>query len=604
MKKKLVHIILLFLFLINIAYPQTGFTNRTRSIYILDISKYVKYININDIDTFKITVLASDSSLITSLKSEASIRKLIQNKPIKIIYSSRIELVKPSQIVYIHKKDNYSIFDVFQKIEGMHTLLVSENYPYQQTMLNFIEINGKTSFELNEKKLQEAGLTVSSLFVAHAVKTEADWQSIYNQTEKDLQQEKKVVAKQKDEIAFQQNQINEQAKEIEIQKKLLSDIKNDVLIQQEILQKKSKLVIIKEKEIQEQRKNISIQNDEIKKQKNILLEIQENVVKQEEKITNQRNKINQQLAQLQMQRMILILSFVLLLLITGLGFFIYEAYRIKKKSNEQLQLKNEEIIRQSDKIATQNKKIMDSINYAQRIQRAVIPHFDDLVGVLDNFFIFYHPRDVVSGDFYWQSIINDEIIVVAADCTGHGVPGAFMSMLGITFLNDIVDRQKVTQPDKILNKLRESIIDALYQKNKEEQLRDGMDIAVCSINRRTNTVQFAGANNPMILIRNNELTVFKGDVMPVSIYENMVSFTTQHVQLQQGDSIYIFSDGYADQFGGENGKKFMIKRLRQTLLDVQSLSMSDQKKKLKEIFENWKGNHDQIDDVLLIGLKI
>ena len=223
--------------------------------------------------------------------------------------------------------------------------------------------------------------------------------------------------------------------------------------------------------------------------------------------------------------------------------------------------------------------------------------------MLENFFILFKPRDIVSGDFYWENKVGDEIIVIAADCTGHGVPGAFMSMLGVTFLNDIVVGKGITNPGVILNMLRTKVIESLKQQF-DNPLRDGMDISVINLNFKTGKIQFSGANNPLFLVREGELTEFRGSKMPVALYEHMLEFESSEIELIKGDNLYIFSDGFIDQFGGPRDKKFMKKRFKETFLKISSHPMQQQHDLLDKTFEEWKGDGAQLDDVLVIGIKI
>jgi serine phosphatase RsbU (regulator of sigma subunit) len=228
-------------------------------------------------------------------------------------------------------------------------------------------------------------------------------------------------------------------------------------------------------------------------------------------------------------------------------------------------------------------------------------------------FIFYRPRDTVSGDFYWMSKKKGKLVIVAADCTGHGVEGAFMSLLGVAFLNEIVNKENEVFANEILNKLREHVVNSLNQPaelatEEEEHVKEGMDIALCVIDYPTLSLQFTGAQNPLIIIRNGEIIEIKADKMPVGYSEDHLdkTFTNNSITLETGDCLYIFSDGYAHQFGGdaEKTKKFSSKRLRAALLEVSSLPMSEQERKMIQLHDEWKGNNDQTDDVLLIGMRV
>jgi serine phosphatase RsbU (regulator of sigma subunit) len=253
-------------------------------------------------------------------------------------------------------------------------------------------------------------------------------------------------------------------------------------------------------------------------------------------------------------------------------------------------------------IEEKNKHIIDSINYALRIQKAILPNDDEIKKALPESFILYKPKDVVSGDFYWFAERGNKKLIAAVDCTGHGVPGAFMSMIGSALLNEIVNNQKITDSDVILNKLREGIIKAMKQTGAEGENKDGMDIALCVIDE--DSIQFSGANNPLWIISNGELIETKGDKQPIGIYSNSVYFTKSMIQPQKGDCIYIFTDGYADQFGGESGKKFKYKNLKETLLSINKKPMEEQKQILDSMIEDWKGGFEQIDDILLIGIRV
>ena len=240
--------------------------------------------------------------------------------------------------------------------------------------------------------------------------------------------------------------------------------------------------------------------------------------------------------------------------------------------------------------------------YAKRIQTALIPSLELFSEKLEHF-VLYKPLAIVSGDFYWVSTVDSLQVIIAADCTGHGVPGAFMSMLGVTLLNDIVNSQHILMPEMILDELRRGIIKALKQHPEQDSVKDGMDIAICVIDFEKNILWFAGANNPLYLVRERELFHYKEDNMPVAIHYRMDPFTRQHIDLNKGDSFYIFSDGYCDQFGGPKQKKFMTARLKEALVAMAGESMLLQGEKLNDLFEQWKGDQPQVDDVLMIGIR-
>ncbi|HSY77647.1 MAG TPA: SpoIIE family protein phosphatase, partial [Bacteroidia bacterium] len=255
-----------------------------------------------------------------------------------------------------------------------------------------------------------------------------------------------------------------------------------------------------------------------------------------------------------------------------------------------------------------NKDITDSIHYASRIQRALLTT-DDYIGKrLKEYFILFKPRDIVSGDFYWANEVETNegkrFLICAGDCTGHGVPGAFMSLLNISLLNEVNLERKINEPAKILDEVREHIIKALNPEGKDEESKDGMDCILCSFNLTNYMLDFACANNPLWLVRNNECIEYKADKMPVGIQEGQKPFSAQKLKLEKGDMIYIFTDGYADQFGGPKGKKFKYKQLQEILVTNSTKPVKEQKAQLEKAFEDWKNDLEQIDDVLLIGIRV
>ncbi|TAL71175.1 MAG: hypothetical protein EPN88_05930 [Bacteroidetes bacterium] len=286
---------------------------------------------------------------------------------------------------------------------------------------------------------------------------------------------------------------------------------------------------------------------------------------------------------------------------------------VEERTREVVEQKDE-IERQRDVVTYQKKEITDSIHYAERIQRAVLPEDNILRGSFEDYFILFRPKDIVSGDFYWMSFKNDHIVFAAVDCTGHGVPGAFMSMLGVSFLNKIVNESGIVQPSEILQSLRENIISSLKQEGSFEGTKDGMDISLCSVDISKKKLWYSGANNPLFIIRKEdsgyEVIERKGDNMPVGFYSRMDKFTSHEIDLKKGDTIYLFSDGFLDQFGGPEGRKFMKPRFKQMLLDNQSLDMISQKDVFNKTLEEWikctsdgAASYGQIDDVILLGVR-
>ena len=275
--------------------------------------------------------------------------------------------------------------------------------------------------------------------------------------------------------------------------------------------------------------------------------------------------------------------------------------------NKDIVEKNKEIEAQKNVAVKQNKKIVDSINYAKRIQKAIFPAEDYVKEILHEYFVLLKPRDIVSGDFYWVKQIRNFIIVAVADCTGHGVPGAFMSMLGTSYLNEIVTSRRLDNAGEILNRLRNKVKKSLGQIRKGFDVSDGMDIALYIINTEKQELQYSGAFNPLYILRkdtDNKLIELKADNQPISAYIRETDFTNHKFQLQKNDCLYTFSDGYSDQFGGKKGKKFRSKNFKQLLLKIYEEPMSVQKEILNQTIKEWMGNNKQIDDIIVCGLRI
>ena len=287
------------------------------------------------------------------------------------------------------------------------------------------------------------------------------------------------------------------------------------------------------------------------------------------------------------------------------GLFLVGAFSVSlyKRANQMKKQRNI-IVKQKERVDEAHKSIKDSIVYAQKIQQALLTGTEYIQTHLNKeFFIYYQPKDIVSGDFYWATEHNDEFYLVTADCTGHGVPGAFMSLLNISKLTELILERELSSPANILNEQRRLIIEALSGRN-DQNSQDGMDCVLCKFNADKTKVTFAAANNSLWIIRNKEVLRFKGDKMPVGKYmEEEHDFTEQTVDLLPGDMVYTFTDGITDQFGGPDDKKFKPRRLEELLLEVHQLPMDEQELIIMRNMEEWMGNTEQTDDILMIGVR-
>jgi serine phosphatase RsbU (regulator of sigma subunit) len=304
----------------------------------------------------------------------------------------------------------------------------------------------------------------------------------------------------------------------------------------------------------------------------------------------------------------------LFLLIGGIAYFKHLSNRFEEENRKisdklsdrsyNVMMQKWDLERKNITITQQNQEIIDSLHYAKNIQSAIMPHPNVISRLFREGFVLYLPKDIVSGDFYFIEELNDCIYLAVADCTGHGVAGAFMSMVGNSLLKQIILQKKFTDPSAILFELNEGIVEALRQ--KETYSHGGMDIALCVVDRKKMQVQFAGANRPLLLVRNFNEEVIKPDKLPIGGFmpDEDRTFRTQTIELQTGDHLYLYSDGYADQFGGVEGKKIMTKKFRELIVSMHQASMNSQRETLHNYFENWRGRYEQVDDVLVVGVLI
>ena len=282
------------------------------------------------------------------------------------------------------------------------------------------------------------------------------------------------------------------------------------------------------------------------------------------------------------------------------GGFIFNRFRVTSKQKGIIEQQKGKVDEAFDALEEKNREIMDSINYAKRIQSAILPPAKIVKEYLQDSFILYKPKDIVAGDFYWMEHRDGKVLFAAADCTGHGVPGALVSVVCNNGLNRSVREHGFTDPGQILDKTREIVIEEFGK--SEEEVNDGMDIALCSL--QGNKLQYAGAHNPLWIIRKGEVLETKANKQPIGNFDKQLPYTTHTFELEKGDALYIFSDGYVDQFGGEKEKKFKAKAFKKLLLSLQDKTMEEQKIVIDETFETWKGNLEQIDDVCVIGVRI
>jgi serine phosphatase RsbU (regulator of sigma subunit) len=614
----------ILIFLTGSLFSQGGFDNPTRALYIFDLAKYVGYgPGFADSSYFKIGFLVGDNDLVTEMGYLTRTRPRIQDKPVIVAGSKTIEGLPHVQVLFVNKNDGFNLNDIKAKIAGKQTMLITEGYEFRESMINFIVVEGKPRFDVNEDYIKQEGMSVNENLLYTAIKTKEDWQNLFDLASKEIEVQKETIKQQLATIDFQKKEISKQKSLLDSLDKEIAAREISLNEKQDVLDRQFIRISEQQGEISAQKQTIIVQQKEVQVQKDTLLHQKEKISlqmakidEQLEKIVEQESKIKVQLEALEKQKLVLYFVILALFLVSVLGYYIYRGYKIKKEANIRLEEKNRTIsiqkdeiekqrdiaAAQRDQIAYQKKHITDSIMYAKRIQTALIPSLELFSDKLEHF-VLYKPLAIVSGDFYWVSSQGNLQVIISADCTGHGVPGAFMSMLGVTMLNEIVNGKHILMPDQIIENLRQGVIKSLNQVAEEDSIKDGMDIAVCVVDFNRNILWYAGANNPLYLVRGGELLHYRSDKMPVAIHYKMEPFTLHRIELQKEDAFYIFSDGYADQFGGPKEKKFMSVQLKKTLVAMAGLPMLKQGERLDEIFEEWRGDNPQVDDVTMIGVR-
>lgn len=648
-----------------------------KALFIYNFSKYIEWPNFKQLKTFKIGVMGDDYNYIFNGLQQLASQRDVKGTPLEIIRVNYDTPLHELQVLYFDNPEKHNIKEIYKKVQKKPVLLIGENYPYGQCMINFIRVNDKIEFELNEEKCNDVGLEVNIAIKTLAIKTKRDWESLQEKMETlSLSQNEQVVVQTKDleallaqqkqlqnEIEKNKKALEAQVEELKIKTALVEQSKKELSESNRKLEEQKAKVAQQQQQINQQEENLKQLNFTITAKQIKLVEQQELLEKDQKKlaavkakfdeveneltekeklvaeneayIQNQYKIIDAKTSTIEEQKYIIWLSVAFLIIVSAFGVWVYRSYQIKKKDNQI-------ITNQKHEIEAQHKEIRDSINYAKRIQQAIIPPVKLFKENLKNSFVIYHPKDVVSGDFYWMESLSltspkgeGAILFAAADCTGHGVPGAIVSVVCNNALKRSVNEFKLLEPGKILDKTREIVVQE-FEKG-EEEVKDGMDIALCSLrfdvsdsrlhspqisnmeHETTAVLQYAGANNPLWIVNpnrkewpdfmlpfgeHNEGAEIKADKQPIGKIDQVSSFTTHTIELVKGDTIYVFTDGYADQFGGEKGKKLMYKPFKRLLTDIYHLPMEEQQQALEKYFSTWKGRHEQVDDVCVIGVRV
>ncbi len=619
-------------------HNQVHDTDRVAAIY--DVANYVKWPRDSKIDTFRVGLLTKDSALYQEVLKQSE--QGINERPVKVLDFQETEALKDEQLhlLFLQYREGWDISRVRKLIEDAPTLLIGENYPFYQTMVSFIFKDGLTTLYVFRKRLLENDFSYSDKlpFIAE-IKTQADWKRAYKHTEgrlskrkKELQEkkeelkkkEKKLRSLQKD-IRVKQERLQAQKKKLQAKKDSLNSLKGSLRAQRRKLASKKKSLKEKAKELKETQEAIREQKAVLAEQKEAADSLQKHISEQQNQIKEQKGTLKAQDKRITYQTYALITFGLLILIILTFAYLLRRNYRRIKAINQKLAEKNDTILEQNERIEEKNKEITESITYASKIQHAMLPSLTVLQENFRDSSALYIPRDIVSGDFYWAAKAEGKLIWTAPDCTGHGVPGAMMSMLGMAFLREVVTRKGIYSPEKILDEVRDMIVRSLSSENKEEEAKDGMDMGLCTLDMASGTLSFAGGNNPLYLFfgnkdgnrqipedskkiedANGELVgvEIQADKQPVGAHSDGVPFKKQDVEVRKGDRLYLFSDGYADQFGGNKGKKLKYKPFKRMILESNDLSLKEQRDHLHEKFMEWKGTYEQVDDVVVLAVEL
>lgn len=540
--------------------------------------------NQSSFQSFQIGVLDNDTTFYSILRKKYE-GITLKGKKVSVVHFKSPESISPTQVLCIDKKFNKKIDKIAKAISGNHTLLITNSAKDNDfTMVNFNGRLKKDDFTLHTENMAKAGLKPSNQFEDYMDgKGTVQWEDLLTESNQKLEREREKVAAKEQTIKVQRARINYQKMTLDEKIKLLDEQAN----------------VLEE------------QAEKIEEQSSAIAEHEQTLFDQKQRIAQQKGQINAQLEALGMQRVILIMACVVLMLILGIAYVLYRSSSQRKQSIIELSEQHAIVSKQKDQIEKILFELTDSIRYALRIQTAVLPDEQTIRGTIPgDYFVMYKPKDIVSGDFFFVDRRGDWTLVAVADCTGHGVPGAFVSMLCISLLNEIVKQQEITRADIILNELRDKVIDSLQQKGIQGEQMDGMDISLLLINNKTYKCHWSGANNPLYIVssKSNKLEEIKPDKRPIAIYPDMKEFTNHEMVANRGDIFYLFTDGYSDQFGGERGKKFMSRNFKNLLVENAHKPMNEQGKILDSTIENWKSAYgeglEQVDDITVLGIRI
>lgn len=590
-KKSKIILLLVFSFLLSqpfFSQPKPkGDSKRSaaqlKAVYIYKFTNYITWPGEDRMKEFVICVMSSED-LHNQLKGIGNIAKFRNKIPINVIYCRNANDIRPGcQMVVVDGSRNDNLWSVYAKIRNKGVLMVAEKLvDFKKSMISFVETGGRIKYIINKPKMEESNLLVKSQLYESAIVKEGEWKSIFDKFN--------AIASGAAEVDVNKDDI----------KQILTSYKN---LEEE---KKAKEALMKQMEdtLKMKLKEYDEVSSRIEAQKTLMIQQDKEIHEKKEEITKKQNEIKAQEGTIGKQKNVIAIIAILSAIGIILLLFTIRSNNQRRKANKLLSEQKSEIEKQKHLVDEKQKEILDSINYAKRIQTALMANSNMMSANLSDYFVLFKPKDIVAGDFYWATRLPDSFIYITADSTGHGVPGAFMSLLNISKLNDAIN-QKITRPDLVLNEVKTGIIRALNPEGSSEESKDGMDAILCKLDTRNMKLQFAAANNSFCIIRNKTIINCKADKMPVGkSHDDSALFTFNEVNLEKGDMIYTFTDGYGDQFGGPDGKKFMHKQLRRILVEISELPVLKQRETINQRFEEWKGDLEQVDDVLVIGVRV
>lgn len=566
--------------------------DKIKALFIKDLTS--QFTVPSDIKTEKFTIAVlgkSNDGLVTELENAFSGAE-INGKKVEIKRFRNILDIKNSQVLYVNGNDRFDPSRILRKIKGDRTLLLIENTKeFNKSMVVFIIEKQKITYGINTSLLNAEGISYSAKIKASAVLSNSEWQTVFSEHQKYLEANEKN-------ILVSQNELEDlSGNSEEVNKKLAEQqLKNE-----KSLEEIEKLSF----EAQAQELKIRAQNDEIRKNRLLAKnKEQENTLLRIEK----ERKENES----QSQKIIITIVSVALVLILVFTFFVIRSWYYTKKQKEIIEAQKARVDQQKQIILSskeiieeKNKDITDSITYAKRIQQAKLPVLENIKLALPDSFILFKPKDIVSGDFYYFKESKDAFYIAVCDCTGHGVPGAFMSLICMEKLEEAIDLSE--EPADILRILNNSVKETLHQNEEHNATRDGMDMALCKLDKKKRNLVYAGANRPIWLVRDGQIEVDEIKATKKAIggfTDDNQLYETHTLHLDKGDMFYIFSDGYADTFNGSSGKKLTTRKFREIILSLSTKPISEQENYLDQFIEDWKNGTEQIDDICIMGVRV